>query len=171
MDIHKRIKSRREECQLTVEEVASALGVSRSTIYRYESSEILNIGLDKLEPLARVLHTTPEYLMGWTDDPIDYDDGELIAEIPSCYVEACGGNIKYAHAMMQAASLDAKSHSGIDRFQEYSTDIIEKLKVLAAALDELNTDGQERVVEYAEDLVTCGRYKKVNPSEQGKKQA
>lgn len=106
MTIHERIKSRRKECQMSVEDVANELGVSRSTIYRYESSEISNIGIDKIEPLARVLHTTPEYLMGWTEDPIDYSDGDLIAEIPGCYVEACEGDIKHAYAMMQAVDKD-----------------------------------------------------------------
>lgn len=79
MSIHERIKSRRKECGLTADEVAKQLGVSRATVYRYESAEIVNMGVDKIQPLARVLRTTPEYLMGWSDEPEGYyeDDGRL----------------------------------------------------------------------------------------------
>lgn len=157
MNIHERIKSRRKECQMSVEDVASELGVSRSTIYRYESSEISNIGIDKVEPLARVLHTTPEYLMGWTDDPVDYSDGDIIAGIPSCYVDA--------------VDQDAMGESIGGIFQECSDDLIQKVRVLAEALNDLNTEGQERVIEYAEDLVACGRYKKFDSNKLGKKEA
>lgn len=82
MTIHERIKARRKECNLSADEVASKLGVSRATIYRYESAEIINMGIDKVAPLAKVLHTTPEYLMGWTNDPIDYSDPDLLNEAP-----------------------------------------------------------------------------------------
>lgn len=72
MEIHERIKSRRLECGLSVEEVAERLGVSRATIYRYESAEIKNMGIDKINPLAEVLKVSPIYLMCWTDDPDNY---------------------------------------------------------------------------------------------------
>ena len=73
MKINERIKKRRLECGLSVIEVAAALNVSRATVYRYESEEIENMGIDKLVPLAEVLRTTPEYLMGWTDDQAEDD--------------------------------------------------------------------------------------------------
>lgn len=81
MTIHERIKARRKECGLSADDVAAELGVSRATVYRYESAEIANMGIDKVEPLARVLHTSPAYLMGWTDDPIDYEDDALLEDI------------------------------------------------------------------------------------------
>jgi SOS-response transcriptional repressors (RecA-mediated autopeptidases) len=67
MTIHERIKERRKALGLTAEYVANALGVSRATIYRYESSDIEKLPTDTLEPLCRVLHTTPSYIMGWED--------------------------------------------------------------------------------------------------------
>ena len=65
MNIHERIKEARKELGLSVDEVAAKLGVSRATVYRYESADIENMGIDKIEPLARVLQTTPSHLMGW----------------------------------------------------------------------------------------------------------
>ena len=48
MEIHERIRKRRIELELSMRDVASALGVSPSTVSRYESSEIQNMGIDKI---------------------------------------------------------------------------------------------------------------------------
>lgn len=104
--IGERIKERRKVCNLSVVEIAAALGKARSTVYRYESDEVQGIPITVLEPLAEVLKTTPEYLMGWTDDPINYDDGDLIASIPLSYMELCDGDVQKAYALQQAAWKD-----------------------------------------------------------------
>ena len=67
MTIGKRIKERRKELGLSVDEVAKRLGKNRATIYRYESNDIENLPSPVLEPLAKVLCTTPAYLMGWEE--------------------------------------------------------------------------------------------------------
>lgn len=59
-----RIKERRRIMGLKADEVAAAVGVSRATLYRYESSKNDNIPANILEKLAKVLDTTTEYLMG-----------------------------------------------------------------------------------------------------------
>lgn len=69
MKIGDRIKKRRIECGMSANDLASLLGKNRSTIYRYENNEIENLPTDILEPLAQALHTSPAYLMGWTNDP------------------------------------------------------------------------------------------------------
>ena len=68
MRVGERIKSRRKEIGLSAEEVAKELGVSPATVYRYESNDIMNMRIDKLEPIAKALRTTPAYLIGWEDD-------------------------------------------------------------------------------------------------------
>lgn len=67
MTIGERIKFRRRELGLSVDEVANALKKNRATIYRYESNDIEKLPITVLEPLARVLQTTPAKLMGWND--------------------------------------------------------------------------------------------------------
>lgn len=64
-----RMKQRRKELGISVEAVAAALGVSVATVYRYEKGDIEKVPGALLEPLARVLHTTPAYLMGWAVSP------------------------------------------------------------------------------------------------------
>lgn len=68
MNVGERIKKRRKELGLSVDEVAERLGKNRATIYRYESSAIEKLPSPVLEPLAVVLSTTPGYLMGWEDE-------------------------------------------------------------------------------------------------------
>ncbi len=68
MTIGERIKKRREELGISVDELASVLGVNRATIYRYESNEIAKFPVDILESVAKALRTTPVCLMGWEDE-------------------------------------------------------------------------------------------------------
>lgn len=81
MEIYERIKQRRKELGLSAEIVAEKLGVSPATIYRYEKKDIKKFPTKILEPLAKVLHTTPAYLMGWEDDISNYSDDELDRQI------------------------------------------------------------------------------------------
>lgn len=64
MEIYERIKKRRKVIGLSAEIVAEKLGVSPATIYRYEKNDIKKFPTDILEPLAKVLRTTPSYLLG-----------------------------------------------------------------------------------------------------------
>lgn len=64
MEIYERVKLRRKEIGLSAETVAEKLGVSPATIYRYENNDIKKFPTDILEPLAKVLRTTPAYLLG-----------------------------------------------------------------------------------------------------------
>ena len=67
MTIGERIKARRIELGMSVEELGKRLGKNRTTVYRYETGYIENLPIDILEPIAAVLQTTPAYLMGWEE--------------------------------------------------------------------------------------------------------
>ena len=64
----KRIYDLRKEKGLTLEQVASVVGVGKSTVRKWETGMIANMRRDKIAALATALGTTPMYLMGWTDD-------------------------------------------------------------------------------------------------------
>jgi repressor LexA len=70
MDIAERIKLCREKLGLSYQDIADALGIHRTTAMRYETRFIQKVSLDKLENLAQVLKTTPEYLMGRDGSPL-----------------------------------------------------------------------------------------------------
>ncbi len=68
MNIGKIIKERRIKLNLSADYVADKIGKSRATLYRYENGDIEKMPISILEPLAKVLRTTPVELMGFTDD-------------------------------------------------------------------------------------------------------
>lgn len=70
----KRIKERRKELNISADNLAKVLGVSRSTIFRYEKGEIEKVPAKYLEQIARALDTTPAHLMGWEDKKINWND-------------------------------------------------------------------------------------------------
>lgn len=67
MNVGQRIKARRKELGISAETLAAKLGMSPSTIYRYESGSIEKLDSNKLEPIADALYTSPLELMGLGD--------------------------------------------------------------------------------------------------------
>lgn len=79
MNIGDRIKEKRLELGLTVEQLAKLVGKNRATIYRYESNDIENFPLDLLPLIADALNTTPAYLMGWESSAQGFTLGSVIS--------------------------------------------------------------------------------------------
>lgn len=65
-----RIKQRREELGLTLEDIALYVKVARSTIQRYEAGSISRPKLPVLYSISQALRVSPDWLLGITDDPI-----------------------------------------------------------------------------------------------------
>jgi len=63
-----RIKKRREELGLTLEQVGSRLGINKSTVKRYEDGVTRRITIATYEKLAAILETTVLYLMEGVED-------------------------------------------------------------------------------------------------------
>lgn len=74
MTTGERMKARRKEIGLSAEQVAEYLGVSPTTIYRYEKGDIEKVPGEILPKLSAALKTTPAFLMGW-------DDGSELTQI------------------------------------------------------------------------------------------
>ena len=69
-----RIKALRQEKGLTLEYVATVVGVGKSTVRKWETGMIANMKRDKIAALAKALGTTPAYLMGWKEDDEEKKD-------------------------------------------------------------------------------------------------
>ncbi len=65
------MKAQRFELNLTMAEVANAVGVSEATISRWESGAIENMGRDKIARLAKVLQVSPDTILGINDKASD----------------------------------------------------------------------------------------------------
>jgi len=68
MTVGDRIRMRRTELGMKADTLADKLGVSRATIYRYEKGGVENLPAEFILPLAEALRTTPQYLLGVTDN-------------------------------------------------------------------------------------------------------
>lgn len=92
MTTGERIKERRKALGLSAEYVAERLGVSPATIYRYEKGDIEKMPGNILEPISRILNTTPAFLMGWEDSalPDNILPMPKMNTIPLLGVIACG---------------------------------------------------------------------------------
>jgi transcriptional regulator with XRE-family HTH domain len=67
MTLGKRIEQKRLSKNLKKKELAKLINVHDTLIGKYERDEV-DLGLSKIKELARVLDTTPAYLMGWEDN-------------------------------------------------------------------------------------------------------
>lgn len=81
MTTGERLKLRRKEIGFSAEKVADQLGVSPATIYRYEKGDIEKVPVDSLAELAKILQTTPAYLMGWESQADQAEINDLLAQI------------------------------------------------------------------------------------------
>ena len=65
MTIGKRIRKRRKELNMSVDELARKVGKDRSTIYRYENGDIGNMPLELVMPMVEALKMTPQELLSF----------------------------------------------------------------------------------------------------------
>ena len=64
-ELIERIKNRRLALELSYQDLSDATGISKSTLQRYETGFIKKVPINQMEVLAKALHVTPAYLMGW----------------------------------------------------------------------------------------------------------
>lgn len=158
MTVGERMKGRRKQIGMSAEEVAIQLGLSPSTIYRYENGDIEKMGIDKLEPIASALHTTPAYLMGWTDDWYDYDTDEdnRFCEIPIAQFEALMEHYdddleSVWHAWEQIQDDIQREHYSIPSTSESEHEIKNPdIRMIARAGRKMTPEQAENLRKYAE---------------------
>lgn len=83
INVGERLKNRRLELDLTLEEVGSLCGVSKSTVMKWENGEIENMKRDKIVLIAKALKVEPIYVLG-------IDDDQTIIKLPSNKIPILG---------------------------------------------------------------------------------
>ena len=79
MTLYDRIRQLRIQADMSQDDLARAMGYKdRSMITKIESGKV-DISQKKIIAFARVLNTTPAYLMGWTEEPPD----DPVTEVPA----------------------------------------------------------------------------------------
>ena len=67
VDVGARIKARRKELGLTLQDLADVIRVARSTVQRYETANISRMKMPVLYSIAQALQVNPDWLVGKSD--------------------------------------------------------------------------------------------------------
>ena len=115
------IDSRLKELGIKGSKMCDDLGISRSALTELRKGRTTTLKADRAAEIAHYLGISVDYLLGRTDDPVDYEDGDILAEIPLSYVEATDGDMKKAREAMIAVENDAKKErSGLQVMRKIS---------------------------------------------------
>ena len=107
MEMKDKIKYLRESQHLTLEDIGNAVGVGKSTVRKWETGDIANMRRDKIAKLAAALHTTPAYLMGWSDEPLGTGTSASGVKIPVLGDVAAGIPIEAVQNVIDYEEIDA----------------------------------------------------------------
>lgn len=155
MTISKRIKDRRQELGISVEELADRINKNKATIYRYENGYIGKVPYDILEPLSEALGVTIGYLVG-SEDTIDEPNSNT-------KIESNFNQYKYFPVSISAGALE--HIDGITEFDwiALSDELLGKyagrksiilLKVNGESMNKIIPDGSYIVVDTTKTSVT-----------------
>lgn len=91
MDIGSKIKQRRIELGLSLQKVGDYVGVTKSTVQRWEQNQIHNMKRDKIQKLSEILLVSVPYILGLSEDIEDVVSARLktriLAKIDNMSVE------------------------------------------------------------------------------------
>lgn len=109
-DLARKIAYLRAKHGLTLEQVAKEVGVGRSTVRKWETGLIANMRRDKIEKLARALHTSPGYLMGWENEDGSFPDmlPDNIAPMPEMKKIPLLGTIACGEPILAAENIEGE---------------------------------------------------------------
>ncbi len=85
-----RIKTKRTELGISQVELATKIGVSKQTLYKYENDIITNIPSDNVEKISAALQVSPAWIMGFSQPAAivpTLEEQELIAAYRSASEE------------------------------------------------------------------------------------
>lgn len=116
MTTGERIKTLRKQMKLTQEDVGNVLGIKKAAVQKYEKGTVKNIKRENLIKLAKLLNTTPEYLLGWEEGSLppnaipftdDFVTIPVLAKVSAgmgCYADSIN-NSAIGYETVQASSL------------------------------------------------------------------
>ena len=124
MGISKRIKNRRQELGMSVEELADMLNKNKATIYRYENGDIGKVPYDILEPLSEALDVSIGYLLGSEDTIENRPLPENLRPITKVNRIPVVGSIAAGKPILATENIESHLLLG----QEYRADFALKIK-------------------------------------------
>lgn len=77
-----RIRARRLELGLSLQELANRTGLNKSTLQRYETGQIDKLPLERAQAIARGLETSVEFIIGLGGGNVEVSDVNRIYSVP-----------------------------------------------------------------------------------------
>lgn len=130
------------------QKAADLLGVTRATITAWSKSKKTPKG-NTVALIADALGVSTDYLLCRTDDPTDYSNPELAAEVAGPVLDALGGDVQKAVAFQQAVAEDAKRERQGSATQPR----------ILALYNQLDAIDQVRVEAYVEGMLSTDKYR------------
>lgn len=148
--IGKKIKEKREKIGMSQDELAEKMGYkSRSTIAKIESG-VNDVVQSNIVKFAKILNTTPAYLMGWEQDTIDsiskvqidanqYDDEtEQVLEDFLLEISEMGFDPADITRIMDYARIIKETHNNSNELHNAFIDLFKKMYELELSIDDLH---------------------------------
>lgn len=100
------LKKLRKASGHSQKDLADILFVNQTAVSQWERG-VSKPSPDMLLRICDVYNTTTDYLLGRTDDPVNYEDGDLIASLSPGILDFCNGDVRQALAIQRAIDQDA----------------------------------------------------------------
>lgn len=117
-----KIKYLRESIGMTQSELAKRINSTKQNIYKYECGIVTNIPSDKIEEIATILGTTPQYLMGWAEKYDTSNQSIVLSDEENRLLD----------------SFRKLNHEGQEKLLDYGNDLIETGKYKKSDKNELD---------------------------------
>lgn len=127
---------------------AEMFGVTRATISQWNSRNKAPMG-ETVRIIADALGVSADYLLCRTDDPTDYSNPDLIAEVAGPVLDELNGDVEKAVAFQKAVAEDAKKER-------------EQQPRIVSLYNKLDTADRIRVEAYIEGMLTGDKYSSEN---------
>lgn len=152
MDIGKQIKAVRQNRGLSQEELARAIGATKSAVSRYEAGK-REPSLDQLQAIASALGVSVNYLLGYATEWViipgrlkfieinNPESSDIRYDIEATDQEA----LEYGLQLLQNAGVSVPAYT--------------PQALVLADMEKLNYDGQQKAVERVRELTEIPRYR------------
>ena len=161
MTTGERIRTRRKQLGMSVDDLAAKLGKNRATIYRYESDAI-EMPASLLKPLADALDTVPDELMTWgsllVSEAERQDKMQEVLPLITDGISIEGKNQKYilVKAPAHGGKLESELRSALLTLYQFNNNgqdtKMRTLRILGELVSTLDAKDQEKLVSYGEFL-------------------
>jgi len=162
--------------------VADEMGFSRGSVSywkkNYKEGKDSKPAADLAAQLAEFFGVSIDYLLDRTDDPVDYESPELIAELPDAVLDHFDGDVQKAYEAQKAIEEDAMREGPVAPTMERHTGTLETTDLftaIEAAIErrtpqairryrQLDSEDQKAVCDFIEFLLGKDKYKKTQAS-------